>query len=70
MLPIVSAPKVQDFIGGGLVIIVDELSHALKTQGRTIWQLEGRWDLSDPVELTSEAEEHEVVVFQGDQLHC
>jgi hypothetical protein len=37
MLPIVSTLKVQDFIGGGLVIIVDELSHTLKTQGRAIW---------------------------------
>ena len=70
MLAIVGAPKVQDLVGGGLVVIVDELSHTLKTQGRAIRQLEGRRDRSDPVELTAEAEEHEVVVFQGDQLHC
>ena len=69
MLAIVGAPKVQDLVGGGLVVIVNELSHTLKTQGRTIRQLEGRWDLGDTVELATEAEKHEVVVFQGDQLH-
>ena len=69
MLAIVGAPKVQDLVGGRLVVIVDELSHTLKTQGRAIRQVEGRWDRGDPVELTTEAEEHEVVVFQGYQLH-
>lgn len=69
VLSIVSAPKIQDFIGCGLVIIVDELSHTFKAQSRAIWQLEGRRDLSDAIELTTEAEEHKVVVFQRDQLH-
>ena len=53
----------------GVLGIVNELSHTLKTQGRTIRQLEGRWDLGDTVELATEAEKHEVVIFQGDQLH-